>query len=66
MPGHTGICSTMQISGFDEYSREDEDGQIQHYRQAYSFFTQYGFFSLIIPVSAVAITAGAIAWRRRR
>ena len=66
VPGHTGICSTMQISGFDEYSREDKDGQIQHYRQAYNFFTQYGFFSSIIPVSAVAITAGVIAWRRRR
>ena len=38
MIGETNMCSTKQISGFDEYSHEDEDGQIQHYREDYDFF----------------------------
>lgn len=29
----TSICTTKQISGFDEYSYEDEFGQIKHYSQ---------------------------------
>jgi hypothetical protein len=64
--GETNMCSTKQISGFDEGSHEDEDGQIQHYRQDYNFFTQYNLFSLIIPVSIAAIIVGIIIWRKRK
>ena len=64
--GWTGICSTKQISGFDTYSHEDEYGQIQHYRQDYSFFIQYSLFSLAIPVAIPAAIAGIVIWRKRR
>ncbi len=64
--GETGICSTKQISGFDEYSHEDEHGQIQHYRQDYNFFSQYGLSSLTMSVAVPAIIAGVVVWRKRR
>ena len=64
--GETNMCSTKQISGFDEYSHENEDGQIQHYREDYNFFTQYSVFSLIVPVSITAIVVGIIIWRKRK
>ena len=64
--GETDICSTKQISGFDEYSHENEDGQIQHYKQDYNFFSQYSMFSLIIPVFIPAMIVGAIMWRKRK
>jgi len=66
MIGETNMCSTKQISGFDEYSHEDKEGQIQHYRQDYNFFAQYSLFSLIIPVSITAMIAGIIVWRKRK
>ena len=66
MMGETNMCSTKQISGFDEYFHEDEDGQIQHYRQDYNFFVQYSLFSLIIPVSITAMITGIIVWRKRK
>jgi hypothetical protein len=66
MMGSTDMCSIKQISGFDEYSHEDEDGQLQHYRQDYNFLTQYSIFSLIIPVSITAMIAGIIVWRKRK
>ena len=64
--GSTDICSTKQISGFDEYSHEDENGQIQHYIHDYSFFSQYSVFSLIILVLIPAMTVGIIVWRKRK
>ena len=64
--GGTDICSTKQISGFDEYSHEDEKGQIQHYRHDYNFFSQYSMFSVIIPVLIPAMIVGAIIWRKRK
>ena len=64
MIGETNMCSTKQISGFDEYSHEDEEGQLQPYREDYNFFTQYNIFSLIIPVSITAIVVGIIIWRK--
>ena len=64
--GSTDICSTKQISGFDEYSHEDEDGQIQHDRHDYNFFSQYGMFSLIVSVLIPAMIVGTIIWRKRR
>ena len=60
----TNMCSTKQISGFDEYFHEDEDGQVQHYRQDYNFFSQYSLFSLIIPVSIPTVIAGIMIWRK--
>ena len=62
----TDICSTKQITGFNEYSHEDEYGNVQHYREDYNFFTQYNLFSLIIPVAITAIIVGIIVWRKRK
>ena len=64
--GSTDICSTKQISGFDEYSHEDENGQIQHYRHDYNLFSQYGIFSLIISASILGVSIGVVVWRKRR
>ena len=63
--GKTDICSTKQISGFDEYLHEDEKGQIQHYRHNYNFFSQYSMFSLIIPMFIPVIIV-MILWRKRK
>ena len=64
--GETNMCSTKQISGFDEGSHEDEYGQIQHYRQDYNFFTQYSLFSLITPIAIAPIIVGIIIWKKRK
>ena len=66
MTGETDMCSTKQVSGFNEYSHEDEDGQMQHYREDYNFLTQYSLFSLIIPVSITAMIAGIIVYRKKK
>ena len=66
MTGETNMCSTKQISGFDEGSHEDEDGQIQYYRQDYNFFVQYNLISLILPMSVTVIIVGIIIWRKRK
>jgi hypothetical protein len=60
----TDICSTKQITGFDEYSHEDEHGQMQHYRQEYNFFTQYNLLSLIIPAIIASIFVGFLIRRK--
>ena len=62
----TDICSTKQITGFSEYSHEDEYGNMQHYREDYNFFTQYNLLSLIIPVAIAVIIMGIIIWRKRK
>jgi hypothetical protein len=62
-----GICSTKQVSGYDEYSHENENGQVQNYREDYNYFTQYSFWSLIIPITmAVIIPLIIIIWRKRK
>ena len=66
MMGETNMCSTKQISGFDEYSHEDEEGQLHQYREDYNFFVQYSIFSLIVPVSIAAIVVGIVVWRTRQ
>ncbi len=66
MTGETGICSTKQISGFEEYSHEDGNGQIQQHREDYNFLAQYSLFSLIMPVAIAAIVAGIVIWRKRK
>lgn len=65
LAGSTYMCTTKQISGFEEYSHEDKDGQIQHHRQYYSFFSQYGLISLILPVAVPSMVACTILWRRK-
>ena len=62
--GKANMCSTKQISGFDEYTHDDEYGQMQHYRQDYNFFSQYSILSLITPAVIMAIVAGIIVWRK--
>lgn len=66
LPSGTNVCSTKQISGFNERSREDDNGQIQHYVAGYNFFTQYSLFSLIVPVSLVSVITGIVVWRTRK
>lgn len=61
------ICDTKQVSGYDEYSDEDENGQIHNYRVDYNYFTQYSFWSLIIPITIVVIIPLIIIiWRKRK
>jgi hypothetical protein len=62
----TDICSSKQITGFDEYSYEGEDGQMQHYREDYNILTQYSLLSMIIPVSVAMIIPSFIVWRIRK
>ncbi len=62
----TNICDSKQITGFDEYSHEDEDGQMQHYREDYNILTQYNLGSIIIPVSIAIIIPSFIVWRKRK
>ena len=64
--GTTNICSTKQISGFDKYSHEDENGQIQHYKHNYDLFSQYSVLSLIVFVYVPATIVGIIIWRKKR
>ena len=64
--GETNICTTKQISGYEEWSHEDEEGKIQHYREGYNFFTQYSLFSLIPAIAITPIIVGIVIWRKRR
>ena len=62
----TNMCDSKQITGFDEYSYEDENGQMQHSREDYNFLTQYSLGSLIIPISAAIIIPIFVVWRKRK
>ncbi len=62
----TDICSSKQITGFDEYSHEDENGQMQHYREDYNILTQYNLGTLIIPVSITIIIPCFVVWKKRK
>ena len=64
--GTTDMCSTKQITGFYEYSHEDEDGQMQHYREDYNILTQYNLWSMIIPISIAIIIPSFVVWRKRK
>ena len=65
--GATNMCTTKQISGFYESSHEDEYGQVQHYRQDYSFFGQYSMLLLSALITILAITiTGVAVWRKRK
>jgi hypothetical protein len=60
------MCSTKQITGFSEYWHEDEDGQIEHYREDYNIFTQYNLGTLLIPISITIIIPCFVVWRKRK
>ncbi len=62
----TNMCSTKQITGFSEYSHEDENGQIEHFREDYNILTQYNLGSIIIPVAIAIIIPSFIIWRIRK
>ncbi len=64
--GTTGMCSTKQITGFSEYSHEDENGQIQHYREDYNILTQYNLGTIILPISIAIIIPSFVIWRKRK
>ena len=64
--GTTNMCSTKQITGFSEYSHEDDNGQIEYYREYYNILTQYNLGSIIIPISIVIIIPSFIIWRKRK
>ena len=66
MMGSTDMCSTKPISGFSVYSHEDENGQIQNYREDYNILTQYNMFSIIIPISIAIIIPSFVVWRKRK
>ncbi|MCV0366347.1 MAG: hypothetical protein K5798_03650 [Nitrosopumilus sp.] len=62
--GATNMCDTKQITGFSEYSHEDENGQIEHYREDYNILTQYNLGTIIIPVAIAIIIPSFIVWRK--
>lgn len=62
----TNICTTKQISGFDEGSHEDGEGQMQDYRQDYSFFGRYSMLLLSALIIIPAIIMGVVVWRKRK
>ncbi len=64
--GTTNMCSTKQITGFSEYSHEDENGQMEYYREDYNILTQYNLGSIIIPVAIVITIPSFIIWRKRK
>ena len=64
--GSTNVCSTKQISGFDEYSHEDENGVLEHYREDYNILTQYNLFSIILLISIAIIIPSFVVWRKRK
>ena len=64
--GTTNMCSTKQITGFNEYSHEDENGQLEHFREDYNIFIQYNLGTIIIPVAIAIIIPSFIIWRKRK
>jgi hypothetical protein len=60
----TNMCDTKQITGFSEYSHEDENGQIEHFREDYNILTQYNLGSIIIPISIVIVISSIVVWRK--
>ena len=64
--GSTNMCSTKQISGFDEYYHEPVTGQKEYSRVDYHILTQYNMFSIIIPISIAIIIPSVVIWRKRK
>ncbi|MCV0391961.1 MAG: hypothetical protein K5790_01560 [Nitrosopumilus sp.] len=64
--GKTNMCSTKQITGFHEYSHEDENGQIEHFREDYNILTQYNLGTIILPIITAMIIPSIIVWRKRK
>ena len=64
--GTTNMCSTKQITGFSEYSHEDENGQIEHYREDYNILTQYNLGSILLPMAIAIIILSVVVWRKRK
>jgi hypothetical protein len=64
--GTTGICDTKQITGFNEYSHEDENGKIEHYREDYNIFTQYNLGTIVLPVVIAIVIPSLLIWRKRK
>ncbi|MCV0413225.1 hypothetical protein [Nitrosarchaeum sp.] len=64
--GMTNMCSTKQITGFSEYSHEDENGLVEHYRENYNILTQYDLGTIIISISVVIIIPSIVVWRKRK
>ena len=64
--GTTGMCDTKQITGFSEYSHEDENGQIEYFREDYNVFTQYNLGTIIVPLSVAIIIPCFVIWRKRK
>lgn len=64
--GTTGMCDTKQITGFDEYSHEDENGRIEHFREYYNIFTQYSFTTIILLMTISVAVVSFFVWRIRK
>ena len=64
--GTTDMCSTKQVTGFSEYSHEDENGQIEHYREYYNILTQYNLGTIITPLAIAIIIPCFVVWRKRK
>ena len=62
----TGICDTKQITGFDEYAHEDENGNIEYFREDYNLLTQYNLGTIILPVIIAIVVPSLIIWRKRK
>ena len=62
----TNMCTTKQISGFNEGSYEDGQGQIQHYGQDHSFFGRYSILLLCALTAILAIITGVVVWIKRK
>ena len=62
----TNMCTTKQISGFNEGSYEEGWGQTQHYRQDYGFFGRYGMLSLFALTAILATITGVVVWIKRK
>lgn len=66
LTGTTGICDTKQITGFDEYTHEDENGKIEYFREDYNIITQYNLGTIILPVAIAIVIPSLIIWRKRK
>lgn len=62
----TNMCDTKQITGFSEYSHEDENGKIEYYREDYNILTQYNLGTIIIPLLIAIIIPCFVVWRKRK
>lgn len=64
--GTTNMCDTKPITGFDEYTHEDENGKIEYFREDYNIITQYNLGTIILPVAIAIVIPSLIIWRKRK